>query len=141
MFFFENEKFEVKVKFFVNINAGGSLKTQCILSINASNTDKNDKNFNLESNKNHGEVSEILRIKAFKLKFPFLKAHSITNIANENMNFLEINQISDQVSKVNKNNLLSLISNFRFGDQFQFYDGNKSFFFFLKTFGKTILNQ
>ena len=99
MFFFENEKFEVKVKFFVNINAGGSLKTQCILSINASNTDKNDKNFNLESYRVIGEVSEILRIKAFKLKFPFLKAHSITNIANENIILMKLIRFQTKFQK------------------------------------------
>ena len=44
---FKNEKFEIKVKFFVNINSFGSVRTQCILSINAENTDKNGKDSNL----------------------------------------------------------------------------------------------
>ena len=49
MFFFKNKKFEIKVKFYVNINTFGSLRTQCILSINAYNTDKNGKDSNLDS--------------------------------------------------------------------------------------------
>ncbi len=52
-----------KVKFFVKICAFGSVRTQCILSINADNTDKNDKDSKLESYKADSEISEILRIK------------------------------------------------------------------------------
>jgi len=133
-FLFKNEKFEVKLKFFVTIYTVGSVKTQCILSINAFKTYKTDKDFKLEFNKDYSEVSEILRIKEFKLKFPFLKAHSFSNIANENIDFYEVNQISDQISKVKKNNQFPSFSNFRFGDQFQLHERNKSYFFFFKDF-------
>ncbi|MFZ8908764.1 MAG: hypothetical protein ACO2YR_07580 [Nitrosopumilaceae archaeon] len=134
MFIFKNETFEIKVKFFVKICAFGSLRTQCILSINADKTDKNDKDSKFESYKADSEISEILRIKEFKLKFPFLKTNSIFNIANQNIEFDEIYQISDQFSKGRKNDNLFSFHNFQFGDQFQLQEKNKSYFFFFKDF-------
>ena len=47
-----------------------------------------------------GEISEILRIKEFKLKFPFLKAHSISNIANENiLNLMKLTRFQIKFQK------------------------------------------
>ena len=141
MSIFKNKKFEIKVKFFVNINSFGSFRTQCIFSINAYNTDKIGKDSNLESYKVDSEISEILRIKEFKLEFPFLKAHSISNIANENIEFDEIHQISDQISKGRQSNNLYSFNHFRFGDQFQLQEKINLFSSCSKTFGKIILNQ
>ena len=87
-----------------------------------------------ESYKSDGEITEILRIKEFKLNFPFLKANSIFNIANQNKEFDEIHQISDQISKGRKNEKILSFNNFQFGDQFQLQEKNKSYFFFFKDF-------
>ena len=134
MFLFKNEKFEIKAKFYVNINASGSLRIRCILSLDAYYTEKIYPELNINPRKDHSEENEILRIKEFKLKFLFLKVHSITNIANEFTDFQEINQVTDQISKLNKNNQISLLRHFRFGDQFQLHDCNKSHYFYFKDF-------
>ncbi|MDG2199191.1 MAG: hypothetical protein P8O70_20340 [SAR324 cluster bacterium] len=134
MVLLENGEFEVKVKFFVNISTIGFVKIQCILTINALSTHNKDKGFNFETGQNHNEVNEILKIKEFKLKFPFLKIQSLTNIANENNDFHEFMQISDKLSKINKNNQSSSLNHLRFGDEFQLNSINESFFFYFKDF-------